>query len=522
MAKNQIIIEITDKGTVKRYVANVKKADKANNSLVKSATKLVGAYVGLRTAVGAANLAQQAAVAQDVAKAYDNLAKSTGIVGDQMLSSMQKATAGTIAEMQLMQQFSSAALLGLPLDRFDEMLNIARGASKATGQTMEFMLNSIVTALGRGSKLMLDNLGIMIEVGKANEEYAASLGKTSAALTDAERKQAFINKALDLGNANLEKMGPLTKSSADEYARLKAEASNLGIALGSKLNNPLSKTVGLLADMAKALTEIATTEDLSVLGALEKQLSSLEAKYVKAASKSGVLTSKQLGLLESMDLVRAQISNVQKISADAERDNSIKKMAEDARMEVDALRESLTADDLRGLGGLEPAIIDVSRAIEIERAAQDALNSSTQEGIRLTTASAIAIGSSADSIGDAAKSIVSAYIAESIAVHFKDWLSAPGIPVPLKLGLAAAGAFAVSKTLDALIPSFAQGGDFVTNGPQMIMVGDNRSGKEHVQITPSEKAGVGGNTFNFNISGGLVDENFVREDLIPMINRVSA
>ena len=34
------------------------------------------------------------------------------------------------------------------------------------------------------------------------------------------------------------------------------------------------------------------------------------------------------------------------------------------------------------------------------------------------------------------------------------------------------------------IPKFAQGGEFVTNGPQLIMVGDNASGREHVSITP--------------------------------------
>lgn len=34
------------------------------------------------------------------------------------------------------------------------------------------------------------------------------------------------------------------------------------------------------------------------------------------------------------------------------------------------------------------------------------------------------------------------------------------------------------------IPKFAQGGEFITSGPQLIMVGDNASGREHVSITP--------------------------------------
>ena len=34
------------------------------------------------------------------------------------------------------------------------------------------------------------------------------------------------------------------------------------------------------------------------------------------------------------------------------------------------------------------------------------------------------------------------------------------------------------------LPSFARGGDFITNGPQKILVGDNPSGRERVTIRP--------------------------------------
>ena len=48
------------------------------------------------------------------------------------------------------------------------MLQIARGAAQATGQSMELMLQSIVTGIGRQSKLMLDNLGILTSAEEAN------------------------------------------------------------------------------------------------------------------------------------------------------------------------------------------------------------------------------------------------------------------------------------------------------------------------------------------------------------------
>lgn len=59
----------------------------------------------------------------------------------------------------------------------------------------------------------------------------------------------------------------------------------------------------------------------------------------------------------------------------------------------------------------------------------------------------------------------------------------------------------LSRFLNAgVIPSFAQGGDFITNGPQAIMVGDNPSGQERVTVTPLGEDGGGGMTLNLTIN----------------------
>ena len=65
------------------------------------------------------------------------------------------------------------------------------------------------------------------------------------------------------------------------------------------------------------------------------------------------------------------------------------------------------------------------------------------------------------------------------------------VPWPFNIAIAAAAGAGVASLFDQAISSlsklsFAQGGDFVTTGAQMIMVGDNPSGRERVTITPSE------------------------------------
>jgi hypothetical protein len=55
------------------------------------------------------------------------------------------------------------------------------------------------------------------------------------------------------------------------------------------------------------------------------------------------------------------------------------------------------------------------------------------------------------------------------------------------------------------ITSAAHGADFITDGPQMMLVGDNPSGREHVKVTPAENNRTfndsGNVSINLNISG---------------------
>jgi hypothetical protein len=94
------------------------------------------------------------------------------------------------------------------------------------------------------------------------------------------------------------------------------------------------------------------------------------------------------------------------------------------------------------------------------------------------------------------------------------------------LNLLAAGgaAIAANALFNSIVPvqAAATGADFVTNGTQMLMVGDNPSGRERVQVTPMggdpNINGPQGGTFNFY--GDIIGtDEFVESNLIPSINR---
>ena len=228
--------------------------DNSFSSLAKTAKTVAIGFASVQAGLKAIEFAKLAAQTETVRRSFGNLAKEP----DKMLQAMKKATAGTISEMELMQKFNEAALLGLPLERFDEMLNVARGAAQATGQSMDFMLNSIVTGLGRQSKLMLDNLGILVDVETANESYAESIGKTASQLTDQEKKQAFVNETLRVGSENLDRLGGVTESSIDSFGRLNANLADLQVTFGS-IVLPLAKEA---ADTFSAFAKSVEAEDI--------------------------------------------------------------------------------------------------------------------------------------------------------------------------------------------------------------------------------------------------------------------
>ena len=53
------------------------------------------------------------------------------------------------------------------------------------------------------------------------------------------------------------------------------------------------------------------------------------------------------------------------------------------------------------------------------------------------------------------------------------------------------------------IPAFANGGEFITSGPQLALLGDNSSGREHVKITPLGSSGSPTASPVINIYGGI-------------------
>jgi archaellum component FlaG (FlaF/FlaG flagellin family) len=227
MAK-EVKVKFTTTGTgqVKSQLNVLKGSFTEMNQAAELARKSVEAFKK------AYDLSKLGAQAQAAEFAFKRMTKAVGADANKLLVDMKKLSGGTISNMDLMVQASKAATLGLPIDRVAEMMEIARAAAAAMGEDTQFMFESIVTGTARQSKLILDNLGIIINQTEIYKKEQERLGR---ALTDTEKRQAFLNEVIKQGQGTIEAIGDTSELASENFARFEATIDNIKAAMGERL-----------------------------------------------------------------------------------------------------------------------------------------------------------------------------------------------------------------------------------------------------------------------------------------------
>lgn len=194
------------------------------------------------------------------------------------LERLRKASAGTIADFDLMAFHNQALALGAArtTDEFADMIEMSRALGRAQGIEATEALSKFTVGLARQSKLRLDDLGIIIDVEKANEQYAATLGISADKLTDQQKKQAFVNEALRQGRDLMERMGDTTLQATDAANRASTMFANLRDRIAEvTAQSPMVATFfdgmsGLLADIIDLVSDDRETlvDGMKALGGL--------------------------------------------------------------------------------------------------------------------------------------------------------------------------------------------------------------------------------------------------------------
>ncbi len=161
------------------------------------ATGLAGATVaaagfGVEAFKTAARAGEMDASLRALAKAnnlsYDSMTKAVTAVRKQGIE------VGTAQE--LVAQFARNQL---DLSKSTDLARVAQDAAVISGKNSTEVLDALVHGITTQNSAVLRNAGLNVQAGQAVTQYAKSVGKTTAELTDAERAQAVLNAVLESG-----------------------------------------------------------------------------------------------------------------------------------------------------------------------------------------------------------------------------------------------------------------------------------------------------------------------------------
>jgi len=221
---------------------------------------------------------------------------------EKALQSFRKASQGMVSDFDLMQTANRAALLGVTDDvgKLSQLMVTARLRGREMGLDMTQAFNDIVTGIGRGSPLILDNLGIKIP-----DAIKASMEK----MGEAEKTQALLNFAIADGAKIAAEYGDVQLTASEKAEVLKSKIVNLKDEAIVKLSGPLSdilekiaKWVDLMAGdeiglkdsiekASKAWTGFMKAATGDALGPLDTLLTMLTGWAVILAGISDILSS---------------------------------------------------------------------------------------------------------------------------------------------------------------------------------------------------------------------------------------
>lgn len=279
--------------------------DKMSGALAVFGGNMMTAAAGAVANLGA-EMADMVKQGIEMAKAGEGVRIAFERLGNgQILDGLREATHGTVTDLELMKAAVKFNDFKLPVEELGTMLAFAQQKAKDTGQSVDYMVDSIVTGLGRKSLMILDNLGL-----------------SAAEIKDKMKDTGDMTKAVGaIIREQMAKAGDYVETAADRAAQANVNMQNKMEELGRKFaplqeaSNSLwtSMKIGILDVIGGPLTDLLNK--LTEAGRLRNALNNINGdgtrgntqvsnklKQLQAAKNSGasqyILNTMQSGVIE--------------------------------------------------------------------------------------------------------------------------------------------------------------------------------------------------------------------------------
>lgn len=245
----------------------------------------------------------------EMAEQADGVTKAfNGLNQEGLLDNLRKATKGTVNDVQLMTAAVQANDFRIPLEDLGKYLEFAQLKAQQTGQSVDYMTNSIVTGLGRKSPMILDNLGISAAEISEKTKETGDFMKAVAEIVDtqlAEAGETYISaadraaqKTVELQNAQKalgDEILPLKEQWDDAYADM--QLNTISLISWCVKHQGVVKTLGILLT-AFTVVAIATSNAIKTNIVVTKGAAAAQQAWnVISATGIGLMKLLQAGFL---------------------------------------------------------------------------------------------------------------------------------------------------------------------------------------------------------------------------------
>lgn len=288
-----------EKGVAGATSNSTKAFSKMQQQIGGGSSGLVAAYATLAANIFAATAAfsalRNASKLDQVAEGLDLVGVKSGRNLDILAEKLREVSGFAVSTEQALKSAALASSAGFSQEQLLGLTKVAKGASSALGRDMTDALDRLVRGTAKLEPEILDELGIFIRIDDVVRDYARTVNKSAAEVTDLEKRQAFLNAAIAKGT---KRFGEITDSvEANSFDKLSASFRDLATEVLKFINKGIKPAVDLLVSnqtvLAGATVLFASTISKSMLPALASSAKGMVDNAL-AAKESAISQSKNL------------------------------------------------------------------------------------------------------------------------------------------------------------------------------------------------------------------------------------
>lgn len=264
---------------------------------------------------------------------FDRIAQSAGLSVDSFKNSIIEATKGLIDDEDALQIATKGIIaLGTEAQRLPQILDASRTVSKALGKDFKESFQDLSTFVEFGNARVLRNYGIVLDLDKAYEKAAKSIGLTAAQLTEQQKQTIRANELLDQIPKKFDAAAESVTPFKDAFNRLKVSAGNALDEVLTKITDISTKAffgnAGLSVDKLKtSLAEVSKQIESANARIAEIKLDKLGSKSVQASAEVASLNSYIKELRKELNSIQSEIDKREKKKTDSAAEPEAKKSA---------------------------------------------------------------------------------------------------------------------------------------------------------------------------------------------------